>query len=116
MKLTKSDILLLKNLEDLGVEFSVFGSHTYGGFHTLSIEVLKEYVKDPELWRDKLGATQENVSLQQYRRWRTFLSNPQCRGITAKGKQCKRMIRNIPKADAFNEDIDCYCMRHSKLG
>ncbi len=116
MKLTKRDQLLLKNLSKIGVEFSVFGTHTYGGFHTLSVEALKEYAKDPELWRDKTGAKQENVSLEKYRLWKKFLSNPQCRGITAKRTQCKRIIKNIPKADTFNEEIDCYCNKHSRLG
>ena len=116
MKLSKRDYQLLQNLADIGVEFSVFGTRTYGGFHTLPLDKLEEYVKDPELWRDKTGAKQEGVSLQQYRAYVNFLNEPQCRGVTAKGKRCKRIIVNIPRAADFNEDIDCYCSHHSRLG
>ena len=116
MELTKRDQQLLKRLANLGVSFEVFGTRTYGGFHILPIEKLVEYIKDPELWRDSTGAEQEGVSLRQYRAWAAFLSDRQCRGLTAKGKPCKRIVRYIPSATDFNEDIDCYCSNHSRLG
>jgi hypothetical protein len=116
VKLTKKDRQLLKNMADLGVEFEVFGTRVQGGFHTLSVDELSKYLEDPELWREKLGAKQSGVNLQKFRSWFAFISNPQCRGITSKGKQCKRIIHNIPSPDSFNEDIDCYCSRHSRLG
>ncbi len=116
MKLTKRDLRLLENLTNLGVEFEVFGTHTSGGMHILLIEELIEYIKDPELWGDRTGAKQEGVSLEQYRAWAKFLSDRQCRGISAKGKRCKIIISHIPNAAEFNEDIDCYCNHHSRLG
>jgi len=116
MKLTKRNCEFLKKLENMGVKFDVFGSYSGGGFHTLSTDGLVEYLKNPELWREEVGAEEQGVTLQQYRVWWAFASNPQCRGITSKGRQCKIEIQRVPPAGSYNPDIDPYCWHHSRLG
>jgi len=107
---------LLDDISKLGVEFTVFGSSARGGYHNLSVTELIEYLKDPKDWRDRLGAEQLGVTRQQFHIWSEFILNPQCKGITTKGRQCRRQINNIPGPQNFVGSIDCYCKWHSKLG
>ena len=87
-----------------------------GGFIGLSVEDLCLYVKNPEYCIDEMNARHFGVGLMQFRRWKEFMINPQCRGINRRGEQCRMMLYyHIPPVQSFNEDIDCYCSYHSRL-
>ena len=111
----KSKIGFLQNLNEEGVEFSVFADYYRGGYIIISPEEVLKYAKDPELYRAKRAAQLAGISLRQWYAYEAFSSNPQCIAITRKGQQCKKMCRDFNASD-FDPDIDRYCSYHSRLG